>query len=488
MSIKTEVKQRKKLTVVGDKITVAFSSEPMHRLTMNNQDEVDDFVQWFDALDPIDPDHVDIFRNTITTYISPVEMSEGISKSVEMSALLAKIKQIQARYPEISLIEGRVCLDGIDVSMPEVIIREIIRRSQTDEDMQSLFNFWRWLILNPDPEAREGAFRFITDLNLSLTPEGFFVAYRSVVHKHTESEAEAPTIDFEETLDQMYDLKEKFRGHGLFEHQMHVWRVILDNGMEQLYINNSKTRAPSVSQLRYKKYKTVYPINNSYGNVRKYAKKLYNKMVGDRPHDSYASSEYVRILSKEVRCQYEGTYFDVLETLSNAKMRPAENEVFTDAHTHTMTIRMRTPVSMPRQDCDADPNVSCSRGLHVGSERFGIQGFGDKQIMCLINPQNIVAVPYEYGTGYKMRVCEYLPFDLVKRDKEGAIISPNMTLESEQSKDYCQVTKDYIKDLVKNTSAEELVNYQFNQVLNKADIKELMLNIRDKVLSRKSIL
>jgi len=42
--------------------------------------------------------------------------------------------------------------------------------------------------------------------------------------------------------------------------------------------------------------------------------------------------------------------------------------------------------------------------------------------------------------------------------------------------------------LVKNTSAEELVNYQFNQVLNKADIKELMLNIRDKVLSRKSIL
>ena len=47
---------------------------------------------------------------------------------------------------------------------------------------------------------------------------------------------------------------------------------------------------------------------------------------------------------------------------------------------------------------------------------------------------------------------------------------------------------DSIKDLVKNTSAEELVNYQFNQVLNKADIKELMLNIRDKVLSRKSIL
>ena len=67
MSIKTEVKQRKKLTVVGDKITVAFSSEPMHRLTMNNQGEVDEFVQWFDALDPIDPDHVDIFRNEMTT-------------------------------------------------------------------------------------------------------------------------------------------------------------------------------------------------------------------------------------------------------------------------------------------------------------------------------------------------------------------------------------------------------------------------------------
>jgi len=69
-------------------------------------------------------------------------------------------------------------------------------------------------------------------------------------------------------------------------------------------------------------------------------------------------------------------------------------------------IIIGTPVSMPRSECDNDPNSSCSRGLHCKSISYGM-GFGSNSLVTVINPYNVVAIPN--GEFSKFRCCEYLP-------------------------------------------------------------------------------
>lgn len=83
--------------------------------------------------------------------------------------------------------------------------------------------------------------------------------------------------------------------------------------------------------------------------------------------------------------------------------------------THGMEIRMGEAVEMPREECDSDPNNTCSRGLHVGSwdyvKDFGSYGADNVILEVLVCPSQVVAVPTDYN-GKKMRCCVYYPFSL----------------------------------------------------------------------------
>lgn len=70
------------------------------------------------------------------------------------------------------------------------------------------------------------------------------------------------------------------------------------------------------------------------------------------------------------------------------------------------------PGDKPRcnpQDCDSDPHVHCSKGLHVGSHAFAKAYVADydrnhgHMVLVKINPKDIVSVPTD--TREKMRVC-----------------------------------------------------------------------------------
>ena len=92
-----------------------------------------------------------------------------------------------------------------------------------------------------------------------------------------------------------------------------------------------------------------------------------------------------------------------LEKSSNGR----SNLLLTDNHTKTMRYTIGDVVSIPRSVCDEDPNKTCSNGLHIGSLDFikNNSYFGQKILLCLVNPMNIVSVPY--SDAHKMRVCEY---------------------------------------------------------------------------------
>ena len=67
---------------------------------------------------------------------------------------------------------------------------------------------------------------------------------------------------------------------------------------------------------------------------------------------------------------------------------------------------------MDRKDVNDDPNQTCSAGLHVCSQAYGM--YGSRLLLVSVNPADVVSVPIEYKNA-KMRVCKYY----VKEDVDG---------------------------------------------------------------------
>lgn len=100
-------------------------------------------------------------------------------------------------------------------------------------------------------------------------------------------------------------------------------------------------------------------------------------------------------------------------------------EIWTDAHSHTTRIKIGEMVTMPREKCDCDSNVSCSRGLHAaGAEWLNRNYFGSQGLVVLINPADVVAVPHIDNYG-KLRTCAYLPIDKAEFDANDHVIPFN---------------------------------------------------------------
>lgn len=110
--------------------------------------------------------------------------------------------------------------------------------------------------------------------------------------------------------------------------------------------------------------------------------------------------------------------------------------VYTDYHSHTTRIKIGEMVTLPREACDCDSNVECSKGLHCASAKWLKKNYyGNTGIACLVNPANVVAVPHnsEYG---KLRTCAYLPIQ--KIDYKGDDVIP---IDVEDGFDCSYVTK-----------------------------------------------
>jgi len=102
---------------------------------------------------------------------------------------------------------------------------------------------------------------------------------------------------------------------------------------------------------------------------------------------------------------------------------PSEGTIYTDAHSGTTRIMIGRMVTLPREQCDTNSDNECSRGLHIGGTSWLDKGYyGDVGLVCLVNPVDVVAVPWanaEYG---KLRTCAYMPIDQAQYDDDGHII------------------------------------------------------------------
>tara|TARA_R110002020_G_scaffold208452_6_gene414198 strand:- start:7693 stop:8712 length:1020 start_codon:yes stop_codon:yes gene_type:complete len=118
----------------------------------------------------------------------------------------------------------------------------------------------------------------------------------------------------------------------------------------------------------------------------------------------------------------------------------SQNMSFKPYHSgnHGMVVNVGEPVRMPREECDNDPNRTCSSGLHVGSMEY-VDGFGYSEgviLEVLVSPRNVVAVPNDYHNT-KMRCCEYYPIAITNGENK------SIYLESDYAAfDKAQLNKD----------------------------------------------
>lgn len=380
--------QRVGLTVV------CFINGAVLTKTFSNEEEVLELYEEILSVDESDKESIRKIKEKLAPTLTAKEIEAEekkakIEKEIkQQKSLLEWMQEIRDNGDKHFEVSGnKLYMKGIKITVPEFLALEFAHRRENEGDFKSLINFWRLCALNPDPRCREDLFGFLIKNNITVTPSGYFIAYRNVNIKETGNKE-------------------------LHDCIVNTW----------FKVKNWK-KSP-------KNY-IVY-LDNVSGK--------YNHCTIDKSND---------ILSITVI----GNLANLYENLDSAS-----GTVYTDAHTGTFTIKLGQVVSMPREECNADPEQTCSRGLHLGNVNFMRNNrscFGKEGIICLCSPTDVVAVPSSYDG--KMRTCSYLPIALSEYNSDGTLKPVDTsTFEFE----YAEYTVEQLEDLCKTRNFEELKEHE----------------------------
>ena len=178
--------------------------------------------------------------------------------------------------------------------------------------------------------------------------------------------------------------------------------------------------------------------------------------------------------------------FEIIQCMSKPLEIKGVRQIFTDAYSGTIKISIGETVSIPREECDENSAVTCSRGLHGASFSWlkDNSNFGEVKIVILVNPRDITAVPPKDSYG-KLRMCSYYPLAVMSEDVEigdelnlmeddflqQLIKQEEFTLDKK-----AHVTKDYVVD----------TNLTFGgRDLHKTSVIHDLESIRAQIASRK---
>jgi len=288
---------------------------------------------------------------------------------------------------------NEVYLAGFNTPVPQKLVEVAKEYHDNGYPLDAILNFWKLLMINPDTRVRTSLFDFISTHDFSLTDKGYMVVYKAVYRKDKEN-AEATAF------------------------------------------------AEFVSNMVLKVKKTWKESPKNYV--------VYRNEDGDYAITGVKTIE--KWNEKDKGIEVLGNLNELFEAIYIAEEKTDVVPVYTDMHSRTMTIVLGQPTSIERVECDADPSVDCSYGLHVGATKY-VENFagGDSIILaCLVNPANVVAVPqYDHS---KMRVSEYFPFAYATYENRKIDIVEQAYYED----DYCQYEIDELETQIAKVRAEEL--------------------------------
>lgn len=293
---------------------------------------------------------------------------------------------------------GEVFLCGFNTPIPSTLVDVIEDYVKNKYPLDAIINFWKLLMINPDKRIREKLFDFIKIHDFSLTDAGYMVVYKAV------------------------DYKDNTQRDKTFE-------VFISN--QVLHVRKDW----KCSAKKYAVYKNL--TNGEYGIAK------------------------VEVVSnwdeKEKNIEIMGNLDELFKAIFESDI-PANNVeqeksiVYTDIHSHSMTIVLGKPVYMERKECDGDPSLDCSVGLHVGSTDY-VNNFAngcDAVLVCYVSPANVISVPTSECS--KMRVSEYFPYAVATYSNNKIDIVQTAYFES----DYKEYEATALEAMIAKVQAEEL--------------------------------
>jgi hypothetical protein len=254
---------------------------------------------------------------------------------------------------EVDPETNEIFLAGFNTPIPQTLVDVIEDYTKNKYPLNAIINFWKLLMINPDKRIREKLFDFIKVHDFALTDKGYMIVYKAVARKE----------DTEKNRFAEYISNQVF-------HVRKDWKC---------------------SAYKYGVYKIIATGEYGISKVETFAN--WNE--------------------KEKGIETLGNLGDLFDAIFNGnKTSKDETPVYLSKSNQApkMEIRLGIPVIMPRSECDGDPMVECSFGLHCGSTKY-IQTFAsstDAILVCLINPANVIAIPIADHS--KMRVSEYFAF------------------------------------------------------------------------------
>jgi hypothetical protein len=310
---------------------IVFVKGTTFQKTFANGEEVEDILDQLDTMD--DPDLVDVaelFSYSNESEIKQLmESKERVKIEANIVQLMGEIKANGHKYIEVR--DNKVYAKGINIAMPEVLVREFMERVGDEEDTKSLIKFWSLACLNPDARTRDKLFEFCKTHGITLTDKGYLVVYRNAAYKNKKTKQESSNELVDYVNARYADLRAKKKGTGNY------YVVDLENGDYTLTTDSNE--------------------DNVVGNL----KELFTKyQCGDWDIDNNTSEE-----------------------------------VYTDQYSRSTTIKIGQPVALNESQIDTNPENECSRGLHVAGEKWLSRNyFGEVGLVCLVNPMNVRAIPY----------------------------------------------------------------------------------------------
>ena len=131
---------------------------------------------------------------------------------------------------------------------------------------------------------------------------------------------------------------------------------------------------------------------------------------------------------------------------------------YTSAHTGKEDYRVGNVISMPRDEGDDNNSISCSMGFHAASKEYDYSGFGDQDILVIINPMDVLAVPK--GEVGKLRTCRWF-FAMTLEKDERYILDEEDFNVLELGDIFNEKCFEDIEEHVKNGFTEEVKRHTF---------------------------
>ena len=236
----------------------------------------------------------------------------------------------------------------------------------------------------------------------------------------------------------------KIDRHGNFYAYRRVKTVGNDSKELVDFISNTYNKIKAVWKKSPKKFKVV-----TVPDSKKYELKQSDFNVEDTEYICLGDLEYLYL------------------NLPNMK----ENR-YTSAHTGQEDYRVGNVISMPRNEGDDNNSVSCSMGFHAASKEYDYSGFGDQDILVIINPMDVLAVPK--GEIGKLRTCRWF-FAMTLEKDERYILDEEDFNVLELGDIYNEKCFEDIEEHVKNGFTQEVKRHTFT--LPTLSSKELSLII-----------